>query len=142
MIQTPLAPDAEAAEIEEDSAKNADAFTELIQVLDDRGLSLVTRNAVDDGRKALSILRKYLSKGKPHVICYMLCYWYYMLWTKTASKSLKSGGEIISDILLIAMIIKGLPSEEYKAFSTVVTKKDKEQSFSKFKVLLRSFEKT
>ncbi|XP_028394907.1 uncharacterized protein LOC114519054 [Dendronephthya gigantea] len=66
----------------------------------------------------------------------------YMLRAETASTSLKSAGETISDSLLIAMIIKGLPTEEYKAFSTVVTQRDKEQSFSEFKVSLRSFEET
>ena len=153
-IQTSLAPDAEAAEIEADSVKNTDAFAELIQVLDDRSLSLVIRDAVDDGRKALSILREhYLSKGKPRVISLYTeltslkkssdeTVTDYMLRAETASTSLKSAGEIISDSLLIAMIIKGLPSEEYKAFSTVVTQKDKEQSFSEFKVALRSFEET
>ena len=40
------------------------------------------------------------------------------------------------------MIIKGLPSEKYKTFSTVVTQKDKEQTFSEFKVALRGFEET
>ena len=49
---------------------------------------------------------------------------------------------MISDSLLIAMIIKGLPSEENKAFSTVVTQKVKEQTFSEFKVVLRGFEET
>ena len=65
-----------------------------------------------------------------------------MLQAETASISLKSAGETISDSLLIAMIIEGLPSEGYKAFSTVVTQKDKEQSFSEFKVSLQSFEET
>ena len=50
-----------------------------------------------------------------------------MLRAETASTSLKSAGEIISDSYLIAMIIKGLPSEGYDAFATVVTQKDKEQ---------------
>ena len=68
-ILTPLAPDAETSQREADAVKNADAFAELIQVLDDRSLSLVIRDAADDGRKALAILREhYLSKGKPRVI--------------------------------------------------------------------------
>ena len=65
-----------------------------------------------------------------------------MLRAETAATSLKSAGETISDSLLIAMIIKGLPSTEYKPFSTVVTQKDKELSFSEFKVSLRSFGET
>jgi hypothetical protein len=65
-----------------------------------------------------------------------------MLRAETSATSLKSAGEQVSDSLLIAMIIKGLPSAEYKPFSTVVTQKDKELSFSEFKVSLRSFEET
>ena len=39
-----------------DGAKNADAFAELVQCLDDRSLSLIIREAKDDGRKALKVL--------------------------------------------------------------------------------------
>ena len=49
--------------------KNAEAFAELIQCLDDRRLSLVIRDAMDDGRKALQIVRDhYLGKSKPRTI--------------------------------------------------------------------------
>jgi len=53
-----------------DVEKNAEAFAELIQCLDDRSLSLVIRDAMDDGiRKALQILRDhYLGKSKPRII--------------------------------------------------------------------------
>ena len=65
----------------------------------------------------------------------------YMIRAETASTSLKTAGETISDSLLIAMVLKGLPTE-FKPFSTVVTQKDKDQTFSEFKVALRSFEET
>lgn len=56
-------------EDEEDAAKNAEAYAELIQLLDDKSLSLVMREAADDGRAALKILREYYAgKGKPRVI--------------------------------------------------------------------------
>ena len=60
----------ETVESEEpNAAKNADVYAELIQVLDDRSLSLVMREATDDGKKAISILREhYMSSGKPKVI--------------------------------------------------------------------------
>ena len=52
-----------------DDTKNADAFAELIHYLDDRSLSLVIRDARDDGREALQILREhYLGRGKPRII--------------------------------------------------------------------------
>ncbi len=52
-----------------DESKRADAFAELVQCLDDRSLSLVIRDARDDGRRALEILREhYQGKGKPRII--------------------------------------------------------------------------
>ena len=50
--------------------KNATIFAKLIQYLDDKSLSLIIRDARDNGRKkTLTILREhYLSKGKPKVI--------------------------------------------------------------------------
>lgn len=39
-----------------DADKKADAFAELIQCLDDTSLSLIIRDARDDGGKALNIL--------------------------------------------------------------------------------------
>ena len=51
---------------EENAVKNIDAFAQLIQCLDDRSLSLVMRDAKDDSRKALQILRNhYMGKSKP-----------------------------------------------------------------------------
>lgn len=49
--------------------KRARAFVELVQYLDDRNLFLVRREANNDGREALKVLREhYQGKGKPHVI--------------------------------------------------------------------------
>ena len=49
--------------------KNATVFAELIQYLDNKSLSLVIRDAQNNERKALTLLREhYLSKGKPKVI--------------------------------------------------------------------------
>ena len=65
-ILTPLAEDANKEARAADATKNADAYAELIQCLDDRSLTLVIREAANDGRKALSILREhYRSKRKP-----------------------------------------------------------------------------
>ncbi len=46
-------------EDEEAANRNEEAYAELIQYLDDKSLSLVMRDAADDGRKALRILRAY-----------------------------------------------------------------------------------
>ena len=49
--------------------KKAEAYAEIVQFLDDRSLSLIMRDAKDDGRKALKILRDhYKGKSKPRII--------------------------------------------------------------------------
>ena len=49
--------------------KNATVLAKLIQYLNDKSLSLIRRDAQDNGKKALTILREhYSSKGKPKVI--------------------------------------------------------------------------
>lgn len=54
---------------DEEEDKNAEAYAELIQFLDDKSLSLVMRDAADNGRGALKIWRDYYAgKGKPRVI--------------------------------------------------------------------------
>ena len=52
---------------------------------------------------------------------------------------LKGAGENISDGLLIAMVLKGLPTE-YKPFSVLITQSDKVIIFPEFKVSLCNFE--
>lgn len=53
------------AEIAADAKKNADAYAELFLLLDDKSLSLVMRDAPNNGRKALEILREYYAgRGK------------------------------------------------------------------------------
>ena len=54
---------------------------------------------------------------------------------------MKNAGETVTDSLLIAMVLKGLP-ESYKPFVVVVTQNEKQQTFSEFKASLRSFEDT
>ena len=55
------------AEINAD--KNAEVFAELIQFLDDKSLSSVMRDAMDNSKKALEILRQhYVGSGKPRII--------------------------------------------------------------------------
>src|SRR6218665_360758 len=141
------------SEEDPDAEKNAEAFAELIQCLDDRSLSLVIRDAKDNGKKALKILREhYLGKSKPKIISLYTelttlsksedeSVTDYMLRAEPAASSLKTAGEVVSDSLLIAMILKGLPLT-YKTFCTVTTQKDKDHTFAEFKAALRSFEET
>ena len=53
--------------------------------------------------------------------------------------ALRNAGETLSDGLIIAMVLKGLPRTFY-AFSIYVTHSSKELTSSKFKTQLRSFE--
>ena len=48
-----------ADDVDVTAAKKEETFAELIQFLDDKSLALVMRDARDDGRKALKILRAH-----------------------------------------------------------------------------------
>ena len=136
-----------------DADKNAEVFGELVQLLDDTSLSLIIRDAKDKGKEALKILRDhYIGASKPRIISLYTeltslkmsateDVTQYIIRAETASASLKSAGETISDSLLIAMILKGL-TDEYKTFSTVVTSRKDPYTFQEFKIALKSCEET
>ena len=142
-----------ADERELDATKNANGFAELVQCLDDRSLSLIIREARDDGRKALKVLREhYQGKGKPRIISLYTQLTSlrkgenesttdYVIRAETAATALKAAEEVISDGLLIAMVLKGLP-KNYKTFTAVVIQREKPMTFSEFKTSLRDYEES
>ena len=137
-----------------DADRNEEVYAELILVIDEKSLALIMRDAKDDGRKAMKLLREhYAGKGKPRVISLYTeltslskkadeSATEYMLKAEKISSSLLSAGETISDSLVIAMLLKGLPAN-YHAFTAVVTQSEEtHKDFSKFKVALKNFEDT
>jgi len=60
---------------------------------------------------------------------------------ETAATALRNAEETISDGLLIAMVLKGLPAE-YKPFVVVITQSEKQMSCTEFEDALPNFEGT
>ena len=62
----------------------------------------------------------------------------YISRAERLATSLKSAREAMSDSLLIAMVMKGLP-ESFNNFITVVTQSSKEYTFVEFKSAIRNY---
>jgi len=142
---------AAVAEPEEYLEKNALVYAELVQCLDDKSLSLIIRDAEDDGRKSLNILRcHYLGDTKPRIIS-LYCeltslkkgdsesVTEYVLRAEKAATYLKVAKEQVSDGLIIAMLLKGLP-DSFKSFSTIITQRD-DINLEQFKLLFALMKK-
>ena len=133
------------------AAKLEEAFSELVQFLDSRSLHLIMREAKDNGREAMRILREhYAGRGKQRIVSLYksLCSLRkddhsdltdYIIKGETVAAALKSAGEVISDGLLQSMLLNGLP-ESYKPFEDIITQKEKVMTFSDFKVAIRNYE--
>ena len=140
-----------STEAEVDSDKNSEIFAIMVQYLDDKSLNLIIRDASDDGREAYKILQNhYLGTSKPRILALYAeltslkmgtneAVTEYMLRAETAATRLRQADEQVSDQLLIAMVLKGLP-DSFKAFVTIIYNTDDKLEFPKFKTMLRSYE--
>jgi len=105
------------------------------------------QDAKDNGKKALEILRQhYAGSEKPRIIAlyteltslvkrsgeYVMDY---VIRAETAAAALNSVSENVSNSLLIATVLKGMP-DSFKPFVTVITQSDKQQTFAEFKAAL------
>ena len=136
-----------------DPAKNKQVYAELVQFLDKRSLSIIMRDAKDKGREAMDMLRNhYRGKGKQRIISLYTeltslvkrqneSVTDYLLRAENASTALNDAGEKVSDGLLVAMVLKGLPSD-FKSFVAVITQSDKTWTFRELKASLRDYEDT
>ena len=149
MKTTILTPPAETPDV----AENEKAYSELVLLLDSSSLSMVMTDAADDGREALRILRAhYRGTSKPRILTLYtnLCNLKYipdsqgLYLTDYISRAerlvlgLKAAGETISDSLLIAMAMKGLPPS-FDSFIVFITQSGKEYSFVEFKAAIRDY---
>ncbi|KAJ8038704.1 hypothetical protein HOLleu_16202 [Holothuria leucospilota] len=135
------------------NSKNEEVYAELVQCLDDKSLGRVMREAENDGKKAIGILRAhYQGNTKPRIVSlYMQLIniqmeknenvTSYIIWAEKIIGALERAKEVPSGKLLISILLKGLPPT-YRQFSIHVTQSREDISLSKFKVALKGFEET
>ena len=126
-------------------------YAELIQLLDDRSLNLVMRDSHDDGRASIQILREHYAGTSECRIMSLITTLAtmtmsenedvtdYVIRCENAATSLAQAGEPISDRILNAMVLKGLPTS-FKQFRVYVEQQKKVMPFLEFKRSIRSFE--
>ena len=136
-----------------EARKNARVYSELVTCIDDKSLGLIMRDATDDGKKALQILKDhYAGVSKPRVISLYTeltslsksdseTVTDYVIRTERIMTALRNANETLSDGLIIAMILKGLPPS-FKPFSISISQGTDEITFPQFKARLRSYEET
>ncbi|GFS00939.1 CCHC-type zinc finger, nucleic acid binding protein a [Elysia marginata] len=94
-----------------DAHKNEEAFAELVQVLDDKSLNLIIRDARIGDRKPLKILRgHYQPTGKPRIIT---------LYTQLTSLT-KGGGKDATDYIIRTEATASALREAREKIETVV----------------------
>lgn len=130
--------------------KNRSAYAELVQVIDEKSLQLIMTDCANDGRKAMLALKNhYASTETPRILTLYEQLTTlrmqvneditdYIIRAERAANGLRIAGETISDNLIIAMILKGLP-ELFKPFVIVHTQLDKAKTMTEFKAALHNY---
>lgn len=138
-------------QLAQDRRKNADCYVELIRLIDDKSLSLIRHDAADNGREALKILREHYSgKSKPRIISLYTSLTRlrmadnesvtdYIIRAEDIITALRNAGEIMSDGLIVAMVLGGLP-DMFKPLAVHVTQNEDQVTFKDFKKRLRIYE--
>ena len=123
----------------------------LVNLLDERNLCLIMNDSRDDGRHALAVLREhYAGHSEQRVMALYSALsglhmkddediTDYIIRVEKSATALRAAGETVSERLLNAMVMKGLPSY-YESFTTNIYASKKLIPFSEFKVALRSFD--
>ena len=140
-----------ASDMPASADKREEAYSELVQCLDERSLNLIMRDARDDGRLAMQILREhYAGRGTQRILSLYATLSSlqkrrdesltdYLIRAEKAASALRAAGSVVCDQLLIAMVLKGLPPI-YKPFTVVITQSEKVLTFPEFKTSIRNFE--
>ena len=138
---------------DEDRRKNADCYAELVRLIDDKSLSLIRHEAAYDGRKALRILKEHYSgKSKPRIINMYTSLTKlrmadsetvtdYLIRAENIITALREAGETMSDGLIVAMTLGGLP-DSFKPLAVHVTQNEDSVTFADFKRRLRVYEES
>ena len=131
--------------------KKERCFAELVQFLDDRSLQLIRRDANEDGRAAIEILREHYAGTSECRILSLITTLAtmkmsakedvtdYVLRCETAANALDQAGEPVSDRILNALVLKGLP-QSFKQFRVHIEQQKKVTPFIELKKGLRTFE--
>ena len=140
-----------ASDMPASADKREEAYSELVQCLDERSLNLIMRDARDGGRLAMQILREhYAGRGTQRILSLYATLSSlqkrrdesltdYLIRAEKAASALRAAGSVVCDQLLIAMVLKGLPPI-YKPFTVVITQSEKVLTFPEFKTSIRNFE--
>ena len=146
----PPAQDASEQDRAVDSTRNDRIFCELVEAMDSKSLSLIMYDAKGDGRKALQILNDYYrGTGQPQKMALytQLCnlsmsesetITEYLVRAERLTANLRAAKETIADALVIAMIMKGLPSS-FNTLVVLVTQSEKVHTLQTFKTAVTNF---